>query len=241
MLSRGWVPLLLRWLGLVHRPSLQVEALSALTTVAQTTTEHTPLLLKVKREERNAARWCVLFLSCQKLDRTRLHPQIKESPKADQLNGTFSVTNLCLLYYFTPIFFVFSINHSSQLVCLSGSLASSTEEPTIRSRAHCCSTFNSPAVHASFDCEREGRFSSSFPQACVAVSSLVLRAAVTLQHNVIATLFRSSVFFSTCISHALLAVRKLRKLETLISTISFSKRHTFARARLCDVKICTSR
>ncbi|CBN80104.1 conserved unknown protein [Ectocarpus siliculosus] len=46
MLSRGWVPLLLRWLGLVHRPSLQVEALSALTTVAQTTTEHTPLLLK---------------------------------------------------------------------------------------------------------------------------------------------------------------------------------------------------
>ncbi|CAM9762055.1 unnamed protein product, partial [Ectocarpus sp. 8 AP-2014] len=46
MLSRGWVPLLLRWLGLVHRPNLQVEALSALTTVAQTTTEHTPLLLK---------------------------------------------------------------------------------------------------------------------------------------------------------------------------------------------------
>lgn len=48
LLSRGWVPLLLRWLGLVHRPNLQVEALSALTTVAQSTTEHTPLLLKVK-------------------------------------------------------------------------------------------------------------------------------------------------------------------------------------------------
>ena len=47
LLNRGWVPLLLRWLGLAHRPSLQVEALSALTTVAQTTTEHTPLLLKV--------------------------------------------------------------------------------------------------------------------------------------------------------------------------------------------------
>ncbi|CAM9140267.1 unnamed protein product, partial [Hapterophycus canaliculatus] len=46
MLSRGWVPLLLRWLGLAHRPNLQVEALSALTTVAQTTTEHTSLLLK---------------------------------------------------------------------------------------------------------------------------------------------------------------------------------------------------
>lgn len=49
LLSRGWVPLLLRWLGLVHRPSLQVETMSALTTVAQTTTEHTPLLLKVRR------------------------------------------------------------------------------------------------------------------------------------------------------------------------------------------------
>lgn len=48
MLSRGWVPLLLRWLGLAHRPNLQVEALSALTTVAQTTTEHTSLLLKVR-------------------------------------------------------------------------------------------------------------------------------------------------------------------------------------------------
>lgn len=47
LLNRGWVPLLLRWLGLAHRPSLQVEALSALTTVAQSTTEHTPLLLKV--------------------------------------------------------------------------------------------------------------------------------------------------------------------------------------------------
>lgn len=49
LLNRGWVPLLLRWLGLAHRPSLQVEALSALTTVAQTTTEHTPLLLKVRQ------------------------------------------------------------------------------------------------------------------------------------------------------------------------------------------------
>lgn len=47
LLSRRWVPLLLRWLGLVHRPNLQVEALAALTTVAQITTEHTPLLLKV--------------------------------------------------------------------------------------------------------------------------------------------------------------------------------------------------
>lgn len=49
LLSRGWVPLLLRWLGLVHRPNLQVEALSALTTVAQNTTEHTPILLKVRK------------------------------------------------------------------------------------------------------------------------------------------------------------------------------------------------
>ncbi|CAM9262705.1 unnamed protein product [Ascophyllum nodosum] len=46
LLSRGWVPLLLRWLGLVHRPNLQVETLAALTTVAQNTSEHTPLLLK---------------------------------------------------------------------------------------------------------------------------------------------------------------------------------------------------
>ena len=49
LLSRGWVPLLLRWLGLVHRPNLQVETLAALTTVAQNTSEHTPLLLKVKK------------------------------------------------------------------------------------------------------------------------------------------------------------------------------------------------
>ncbi len=49
LLNRGWLPLLLRWLGLVHRPNLQIEALSALTTVAQTTTEHTPLLLKVSK------------------------------------------------------------------------------------------------------------------------------------------------------------------------------------------------
>lgn len=47
LLARGWVPLLLRWLSLVHRPNLQVEALWALTNVAQNTTEHTPLLLKV--------------------------------------------------------------------------------------------------------------------------------------------------------------------------------------------------
>ena len=54
LLNRGWLPLLLRWLGLVHRPNLQVEALSALTTVAQTTTEHTPLLLKVSFDQRSA-------------------------------------------------------------------------------------------------------------------------------------------------------------------------------------------
>lgn len=53
LLNRGWVPLLLRWLGLVHRPNLQVETLSALTTVAQNTTEHTALLVKV----RASARW----------------------------------------------------------------------------------------------------------------------------------------------------------------------------------------
>lgn len=51
LLNRGWLPLLLRWLGLAHRPNLQIEALSALTTVAQTTTEHTPLLLKVRNFE----------------------------------------------------------------------------------------------------------------------------------------------------------------------------------------------
>ncbi|CAN0423943.1 unnamed protein product, partial [Discosporangium mesarthrocarpum] len=46
LLGRGWIPQLLRWLGLVHRPAVQVEALWALTNIAQSTSEHTPLLLK---------------------------------------------------------------------------------------------------------------------------------------------------------------------------------------------------
>ena len=43
---RNWVPYLLRWLRLRERPTLQVEALWALTNVAAGTTEHTHVLIK---------------------------------------------------------------------------------------------------------------------------------------------------------------------------------------------------
>lgn len=61
LLARGWIPLLLRWLGLVHRPNLQVEALWALTNVAQNTTEHTPLLLKVRAKCGEICRYDAMF------------------------------------------------------------------------------------------------------------------------------------------------------------------------------------
>ena len=44
LLARGWIPLLLRWLGLVHRPNLQVEALWALTNIAAGAPDHAQVL-----------------------------------------------------------------------------------------------------------------------------------------------------------------------------------------------------
>eukprot|EP00968_Pinguiococcus_pyrenoidosus_P024349 scaffold4604_cov257-Pinguiococcus_pyrenoidosus.AAC.5 len=46
VLDRNWIPLLLGWLSLHHCPSVQVEALWALTNVAAGTTEHTHVLIK---------------------------------------------------------------------------------------------------------------------------------------------------------------------------------------------------